>query len=193
MNETDRFYRDNAGAYVASGRQGDNRWRLRFVEMLPRQAEVLELGCGGGYDTAAMLAAGLRVTPTDGVAEMAIEAQKRLGIGVKVLRFGDIAFSAAFDGVFANACLLHEPRASLPAILSSIRRALRPQGLFYASFKAGEGEGVDGLGRYYNYPDEPWLRSACAAAGWHGLDIEMAEGSGYDRKPTTWLHVFAHA
>ena len=37
-------------------------------------------------------------------------------------------------------------------MLTLIRRALKPGGTFYASYKTGEGDGRDTLDRYYNYP-----------------------------------------
>ena len=190
-DKTAAFYAVNAADYVAAGSHRDNLWRDRFLAALRPGAAILELGCGGGYDTQAMMAHGFQVTPTDGVPEMAAEAQKRLGVPVRVLGFRDIAFEAAFDGVFASACLLHAQRGDLAGILTRIRRALRPVGTFYASFKAGDGEGMDGLGRYYNYPDPDWLRQTYAMAGWPVVTMEEADGSGYDRKPTRWLHVFA--
>ncbi len=190
-DKTATFYAVNAADYVAAGSHRDNLWRDRFLAALRPGAAILELGCGGGYDTQAMMAHGFQVTPTDGVPEMAAEAQKRLGVPVRVLGFRDIAFEAAFDGVFASACLLHAQRGDLAGILTRIRRALRPVGTFYASFKAGDGEGMDGLGRYYNYPDPDWLRQTYAMAGWPVVTMEEADGNGYDRKPTRWLHVFA--
>lgn len=108
-----------------------------------------------------------------------------------MLLFEDIATEAAFDGVWANACLLHVPRPGLPGILARVHRALRPGGAFYASFKAGEAEGRDRFGRYYNYPDAGWLRSAYAVDGWRSLDIAEEMGGGYDREPTRWLHATA--
>lgn len=192
-SQTDRFYAGNAADYAAAGGRLDNPWRGRFLSRLEPAAAILELGCGGGHDAQAMIAAGFRVTPTDGVPEMAREAENRLDLPVRVLRFAEIDYDAAFDGVWANACLLHVSRPALPDILARIRRALRPGGLFYASFKAGAAEGHDALGRYYNYPDEDWLRQVYGRAGWPDMTVEAAEGGGYDRKPTLWLHVFAQA
>ena len=57
------------------------------------------------------------------------------------------------------------PRAELAGILARIHRALKVGGVFYASFKAGDGDGRDSLGRYYNYVSADWLRAAYAAAG----------------------------
>lgn len=185
------FYAAEAEIYAGRARElGETRLR-RFAALIPRGGQVLELGCGGGQDSEALLALGLDVTPTDGSPELAAQAERRLGRPVAVLLFEDIATEAAFDGVWANACLLHVPRPALPGILARVQRALRPGGAFYASYKAGEAEGRDRFGRYYNYPDAGWLRSAYGNEGWRSLDIAEEMGGGYDREPTRWLHATA--
>lgn len=185
------FYAAEAEVYAGRDRElGEARLR-RFAELLPAGGQVLELGCGGGQDSAALLALGLDITPTDGSPELAAQAQERLGRPVSVLLFEDLVAEAVFDGVWANACLLHVPRPALPGILAKVNRALRPGGVFYASFKAGEAEGRDRFGRYYNYPDATWLRSAYGEGGWSRIDIEEDQGGGYDREPTRWLHATA--
>ena len=76
--------------------------------------------------------------------------------------------------------------------LTRIHQALRPGGLFVASFKAGSGEGRDGLGRYYNYPDdETLLAHYRQAASWAGLTLDTNMGGGYDDIPTRWLWMTA--
>ncbi|CAN7268931.1 class I SAM-dependent methyltransferase [Bosea sp. LjRoot90] len=185
------FYANEAEIYAGRTRElGAARLR-RFAELVPAGGKVLELGCGGGQDSEALLALGLDVSPTDGSPELAAQAEKRLGRPVSVLLFENLAVDAAFDGVWANACLLHVPRPALPGILARVHRALRPGGAFYASFKAGEAEGRDRFGRYYNYPDADWLRSAYGSGRWRSLDITEETGGGYDREPTRWLHATA--
>jgi SAM-dependent methyltransferase len=186
---TERFYSDNAAAYAASLSEASRDQLDLFLAKLRPDAEILELGCGNGRDSAAMMERGFRVSPTDGTPEMAKEAAKRLGTPVQTLRFEDIELVSAFDGVWANACLLHVPRADLAAILSRIHRALRPAGVFYASFKAGEAEGHDQFGRFFNYPSRDWLRTVYGTSRWSSTEIEESNGSGYDSQPTRWLHV----
>ena len=53
---------------------------------------------------------GFDVTPTDGSPEMAEVASRRLGRPVGTLLFHDLDEVEAYDGVWANACLLHVPR-----------------------------------------------------------------------------------
>jgi SAM-dependent methyltransferase len=189
---TSQFYSANARAYAANGVREENPWLERFIGALATGAMVLELGCGAGRESAAMLARGLDVTPTDGSHELAAIASELLRREVAVLRFEDIAFNEAFDGVFANACLLHVPRADLSAILARVATSLKPGGLFYSSYKAGEAEGYDGLGRFYNYPSREWLSETYwAARCWESVEIVAEDGSAYDRLPTRWLHVMA--
>lgn len=163
----------------------------RFLALIPAGGRILELGCGGGQDSEAMLAAGFDVVPTDGSPELARQAEKRLGRPVKVLLFEDIGFIDAFDGIWANACLLHAPKPSLPTIFGKIERALRSGGVLYASFKTQGAEGADQFGRYYNYPDERYLREALSAGNWSSVEIERRAGTGYYNLPAEWLHLLA--
>lgn len=151
-------------------------------------AKVLELGCGGGRDAEQMLRRGIDVTPTDGSAGLAAQAQARLGRPVQVLRFEDLDAMDAYDGVWANACLLHVPLAALPGVLGLVHRALKPGGVLRASFKGGEGDGRDSMGRYFNFPTARGLRAAFeAAAPWAELVMERVAGGGYDQVEREWL------
>jgi trans-aconitate methyltransferase len=42
-----------------------------------------------------------------------------------------------FDGVFANAALLHVPSRELPRVLLELHAALKPRGVLFASNPAG--------------------------------------------------------
>jgi SAM-dependent methyltransferase len=189
--DTLHFYRSNAQAYAA--REIAKHSRLtRFLALLPQAPTILELGCGAGGDSAQMLAAGFDVRPTDGSPELAAEASRRLGRPVETLLFHELAQLEAYDGVWANACLLHVPRHELKQVLTLIWRALKANGHFYASFKAGEEDGRDTLNRYYNYPSPEWLRATYAEAGnWDSLSIETGEVRGFDNEWAAMLYVVA--
>jgi SAM-dependent methyltransferase len=187
--ETLRFYRSHAQAYAA--REIAKHQRLsRFLALLPPGATILELGCGAGADSAQMLAYGFDVHPTDGSPELAVEASRRLGRPVETLLFHDLNKVEAYDGIWANACLLHVPRPELTQVLTLIWRALKRGGHFYASFKAGEEDGRDTLNRYYNYPSPDWLRAAYSSAGsWSSLAIETGKVRGFDGEWAEMLFV----
>jgi hypothetical protein len=138
-----------------------------------------------------MIAMGFNVRPTDGTKEIAKAAEKRLGIPVATLLFGDLDEDSTYDGIWANACLLHVPKTELSGILGRIHRALKTGGPFYASFKAGETDGRDQFERYYNYPSKDWLATVYHAFPWEKVVIKSEQASGYDQKPTEWLHVIS--
>lgn len=190
-DQTLRFYADNATVYSGHRTRPTGERLDSFLAVLPEGARILELGCGNGMDAAHMLARGFDVDATDGTPELVAEAKKRIGDHARVLRFEALDAEAAYVGVWACASLLHVPAATLPDILSRIYRALRPGGAFVASFKAGTGEGRDGMGRYYNYPTSEALLAAYAAAGWTDLVLETNMGSGFDALPTQWLWMTA--
>ncbi|MBP6363152.1 MAG: class I SAM-dependent methyltransferase [Novosphingobium sp.] len=175
------FYAKEAPDYAARSPGGIGRHLDGFLEKLAPGALILELGCGSGRDAAAIEARGFKVDPTDGVPEMAKQAEARLGRPVRVMRFDELDASAAYDGVVAAYSLLHIPRAGLIAVLERVWRALKPGGWHVATYKTAGGEGRDRLGRYYNYPTEEELRAFYAAAGtWSEVETESGEGRGYE-------------
>jgi SAM-dependent methyltransferase len=184
-----RFYADEAPAYAAK-EWGEHSHLAAFLDRLEPGAHILELGCGGGRDASVMLAQGFKVDATDGVPEMARQAEARIGRPARVMRFDELDAMECYDAVWANASLLHVPRAELPGILRLIWRALKPGGLHFANFKDGQQEGRDRFGRYYNYlvPEE-LLDLYRRAADWQVVGTEQGVGAGYDGTPARWIEV----
>jgi len=191
--QTLQFYAENAARYAQHRTRPSDEKLTAFLAALPAGARILELGCGNGMDAEHMLAQGFDVDATDGTPELVAEAQTRLGARARVMRFEQLDAEAEYGGVWASASLLHVPTADLPNILTRVRRALRPGGVFVASFKAGTGEGRDSMGRYYNYPSAETLKAAYRAAGWTDIVLETKMGSGYDALPTEWLWMTARS
>lgn len=191
-NNTLDFYAANAADYVEHGQDEPSSHLRAFAQLLPPQAKILELGTGSGRDAEFLLQRGFDVTPTDASAELAAHAEARLNHPVRILAFDALEDVSQYDAVWACACLLHAPASELTDDLSRIHRALKPGGLFVASFKAGNGEGRDSFGRYYNYPSADTLLAHYRdAASWADLQLQSEVGSGYDNLPTQWLWVTA--
>lgn len=181
------FYAREASAY-AGVKWEEHGHLAAFLDRLQPGASILELGCGGGRDAGAMLARGFEVDVTDGVPEMAREAEARIGQPVRVMRFDELETQERYDAVWAHASLLHVPRAELPAILRRVWRALKPGGLHFANFKSGGEEGRDRFGRYYSYlPPDDLIDLYRRAAAWEILGSEQGMGSGYDGMLAPWV------
>jgi cyclopropane fatty-acyl-phospholipid synthase-like methyltransferase len=184
------FYDANAATYAADG--SVNPRLVPFLSKVANGGAILELGTGSGHDAKTMIEAGFVVDATDGSKELAAVASSYLGQTVRIMRFEELAAEQAYDGIYAAASLLHVPRIDLPFVLRRIYAALVPNGVVWASFKTGANEGLDGLGRYYNYLDATELTSLWQAAGpWTKMEIEQWLGSGYDDQPTAWAAITA--
>jgi len=188
-DDTLQFYRRNAEAYAGWAKAPSTRL-IGFLGMLPPAGSILELGCGAGNHSAEMLSRGFRMRITDGSPEMAEIAARRLNHPVEAMLFHELEEREAYDGVWASACLLHVPRDELAGILTRIHRALKPDGLFYASYKMGDHDGRDSLGRYYNYATPEGLAATYAASGsWHEIKSDTSVIKSFDDAPATMLHV----
>nr|WP_247713649.1 class I SAM-dependent methyltransferase [Qipengyuania sphaerica] len=166
--------------------QAPSRHLDRFLDRLEPDACVLELGCGGGRDSARIIERGFDLDATDGTPAMVAKANERFDVGARVMRFDELAVEGEYDAAWAHACLLHLARADMPGVLAAILRALKPGGWHFANYKLGDGEGRDPLGRLTNLPDESWLEAAYRDAG---FDIEATEryrGEGADGVQRDW-------
>ncbi|HEX7135738.1 MAG TPA: glycosyltransferase [Iamia sp.] len=93
---------------------------------------VLDLGCGHGYDTLAMRAAGAEVIPLDMDAAKLLATGEALEGGVRGdatrLPFAD----GTFDGVYCSNLLEHTPET--PPVFDEIERVLKPGGWAWVSW-----------------------------------------------------------
>ncbi len=158
-----------------------------FLDRLEPGARILELGCGSGQDSAHMRTRGFAIDATDGVPAVVCRANERFDLGARVMRFDELAVSEAYDAVWAHACLLHCPRAQLPAVLAAIHAALREGGLHFASYKLGTGEGRDLLGRLHNFPTADWLIARYAEAGFALIESRIYAGKASDGTQRDWI------
>lgn len=93
---------------------------------------ILDLGCGDGQLTRRIMATGACVVGLDSSPQMA-EAARTVGVEVTIGDAEALPFNAcSFDAVFSNAAL-HWVR-NHNAMLSSVKRVLKPGGRFVAEF-----------------------------------------------------------
>lgn len=139
------YYDRNAARFVEDTLHVDmSTLHARFLAQLPAGGLILDAGCGSGRDSKVFMEAGFRVRAFDGSPELARLAHAHIGQPVEVRRFQDVAEHSRYDGIWACASLLHVAAADLPATLARLWASLKPGGVFYLSFKHGEGERTDG-------------------------------------------------
>lgn len=109
----------------------------QFLQCVPKNGRILDAGCGSGRDSKFFLSQGYEVVAIDGSTEMVKMASTLLGKNVSQMLFQDIHFCNEFDAIWANASLLHVPYECLRETIRIFHKSLRPNGIFYASFKYG--------------------------------------------------------
>jgi SAM-dependent methyltransferase len=119
--------------------------RARFAARLRQGqcARLLEVGAGTGQDSMFFRDQGLDVIAID-LSPAMVSRCRAKGLDARVMDVLHLDFpSESFDAVYTMNCLLHVPNADLPAVLQSIRRVLRPGGLFFLGAYGGDGhEGI---------------------------------------------------
>jgi len=111
-----------------------------FVAHLKPGARILDAGCGSGRDARAFHEMGYDVEAFDASAELVALAHQHSGLPVEQKRFEDVTDVERYNGIWCCASLLHVPLAELPEVLARLARALKPDGVWYLSFKYGCGE-----------------------------------------------------
>jgi SAM-dependent methyltransferase len=134
----------------------------RFLARIPAGGHILDAGCGSGRDALAFRKLGYAVIAFEASPTLARLASNYCGLQVEVRRFQEIEWQDAFDGIWAGASLLHVPMTELPEVLRRLERALKPDGVLYASFKYGAGEREHG-GRRFTDLDETGLAALVEA------------------------------
>ncbi|ASQ75473.1 type 11 methyltransferase [Enterobacter hormaechei] len=119
-----------------------------FTQHLPHSARVLDAGCGSGRDAKAFNEMGYQVDAFDASSAMVELAKQHTGLPVQLMTFSEIDGKAQYDGIWCCASLLHVPSSGLPAVMQRLADALKPGGVWYVSFKYGNGERVQGERRF---------------------------------------------
>jgi len=182
------FYEQNAEAFFRGSVDADMAagWQS-FAELLKPGDRVLDAGCGSGRDARALSRMGFEVTAMEASPRLAELARAHTGLPVQVMTFDQIVWREAFEGVWACASLLHVPRAELPSVMSRIREALVPGGVWWMSFKYGTEE-RDVAGRRFTDLDEAGAEALLAQVG--GLDLismTLTEDVRPERGGERWL------
>lgn len=113
--------------------------RQRFLEEIVtvNANSILELGAGTGKDSLFFLQSGLKVEAVDMSPEM-VRLCIEKGIFAHCLDLRELGFpEASFDAIYSMNALLHIPKKELQEVLVSIKRILKPNGLFYLGLHGG--------------------------------------------------------
>lgn len=124
-----------APAYEAARRGTTNPELTLLIDRLPRNAHVLDIGCGAGVPVAQALAQRFALTGVDISAEQIRRAQSNVPAG-RFIQSDIMALdfpAAMFDAVVAFYVIFHLPREEHPELFRRIRTWLKPGGYLLAT------------------------------------------------------------
>ena len=193
-NDTLNWYRENAEEFISRTETVDmSALYDQFLSHVPAGGRVMDLGCGAGNAALHFSTKGYDVLAVDGCPELCEHTRLRVGCQTRVLRFEELDYENAFDGVWACASLLHLRMNELPRVLRLIRRSLKSGGVFYASFKHGETE-RDKNGRVFSDMTESSLRRLIVeAGGFRDIALWTTGDARPDRADEKWVNLLCYA
>ncbi|MEH0110921.1 class I SAM-dependent methyltransferase [Tersicoccus sp. MR15.9] len=112
-----------------------------FASLLAEPREVLDAGCGAGRMMPLLAGLGCRVQGIDLSRGMIRRARRdHTQFPSRVGSLSDLPLpDAAVDGVFSWYSTIHTPDAELPAVLTELRRVVKPGGHVLLAFQSGSG------------------------------------------------------
>ena len=146
MNRTIDYYNKNAKTFAEETITADiSNIRKRFELRINSSSEplILDWGCGSGRDTLEFIKDGFNVEAVDASRELCEIASEYAGINVRCESFYDLDAINRYDGIWACASLLHLQKKEIPNVITIAKKALKPSGILYASFKYGDFEGEE--------------------------------------------------
>lgn len=182
------YYNNNAQAFAQATLSVDMSALYEpFIKHLPPQARVLDAGCGTGRDAKAFADKGFTVEAFDASEAMVAIAQQQGDFVVEHNTFLGFNRDYLFDGIWACASLLHVPAQELPATFQHLGSLLSDNGVFYVSFKYGEGE-TQREGRHFTHCNEALLPEFLRNTGLGVLKTWVTGDKRPGREDELWLN-----
>lgn len=149
--DTLKYYNENAEEYFEQTVDGKlDKNYAAFLKHIPKNAYILDFGCGSGRDSKYFINNGYKVRAIDGSSKMCEIASNYINQKVDCILFKDFNEESVYDAIWACATILHIEEEYLSDILFKMIKSIKNNGIIYFSFKKGEGtEIVDG--KFYNY------------------------------------------
>ena len=186
------YYDNNAQTFFSTTSQVDaSELYSEFLPLLKPESHILDAGCGSGRDTLAFIKADFKVTAFDASSRLVELASKHTGQVVKVAEFTRFQSEVLFDAIWACASLLHVPPQDLPDVFSHLASYLKPEGVFYCSFKFGDGI-TERDGRCFTNLEERSLRKVIDGTELEVRSTWISADLRTDREAEKWLNALLY-
>lgn len=159
-NNTIIYYDENADLYFQNTVSVDmDKAYNCFEKYVSPKGKVVDIGAGSGRDIKHFRNKGYSVQGIDASAELCKRASAYTGIDVECMLIENWNPQIQYDGVWANASLVHLPLEEIERFVLKLPDALETSGVAYLSFKCGITTGMDSEGRFFSNVTEDYLFS----------------------------------
>lgn len=150
INTTIDYYNHNAAWYFKETVNVNmTECCERFLKYIVPGGRIIDMGAGSGRDTKYFKDHGYIVEAIDASEEMCRLASVYSGIEVRCKNICDWRPEKNYDGIWANASLVHMSIAEIERFIIKASNCLNLNGAFYISMKSGIHTGYDNNGRYF--------------------------------------------
>lgn len=164
----------------------------QFLSHIPKEGKILDAGCGSGRDSLYFIRNAYQVTAFDASIEMVKLSSKLINQQVYHLSFESLEFTNQFDGIWACASLLHIKREDIDNVLVRLAKALKQNGVLYASFKYGDNEEYRNE-RFFNcYEEKSFNELIEKHKEFKLMRSWITEDVRKDRRGESWFNVLIH-
>jgi|LakMenE18May11ns_1017448.scaffolds.fasta_scaffold9661196_1 SAM-dependent methyltransferase len=147
----------------------------RFASLLSPGSHILDLGCGPGRDIRIFSESGHKPIGIE-LNPAFIEMAGRHGDVIQgdIRNISSIFTPTSFDGVWAQASLVHLQKSEVEKLLRDLKDLLKPDGLIYvcvpATGESGWLDESDGRRWYTTWPEDSFV-TAVETTGFHINDV----------------------
>ena len=123
-----------------------------FLALLPKNAKILDAGCGVGVDAGFMASKGFKIIGMDLSKEMLDIARQtfpHIDFMQKDIRELDFPPNS-FDGILASCSLIHIPKKDTSRLIRKFHQILKKNGAIYIALQGGKSEEI-----FINEPFKP--------------------------------------
>lgn len=185
------YYDKNSEIYIAStiGVVLDKPIK-EFLSLVKKGGHILDFGCGSGRDAKIFKEKGYLVDAIDGSEKMCEAAKAYTSLDVKCMNFEELDEINKYDGVWACSSILHLDRKTLSSVLKKISASLKPSGVFYSSFRLGDGEGEENERYFINLTEEK-AKEIFSQSSLEIIKLWIDEDKRLDRENLKWLSILS--
>lgn len=115
-----------------------------FLALLPKNAKILDAGCGVGVNAEFMASEGFEIVGIDLSKEMINIARKKFPqIDFRQQDIREIDSPPnSFNGIFASFSLIHIAKKDIPTLLKKFHKLLKKRGVIYIALQGAKSEEI---------------------------------------------------